>query len=100
MATYKELISQIEQLKTQAEEARHNELISAISEIRQRMAELGITMEDLAGTSKRARKSAAAAAVKYRNPQTGQGWSGRGRTPHWITEAESRGESRSQFLAR
>lgn|SRR5690625_859189 len=35
---------------------------------------------------------------KYRNPATGQTWSGRGRSPRWIVEAEQQGRSRDEFL--
>lgn len=98
MASYKELLSQIEQLKTEAEETRKLELSSAIAEIRQRMAELGISIEDLAGTGKRARRAGTPAAAKFRDPQSGQTWSGRGRTPRWLVEAESNGQSRDAFL--
>lgn len=35
---------------------------------------------------------------KYRNPQTSDTWSGRGKAPRWITEAESAGKSRDDFL--
>ena len=98
MASYKELLSQIEQLKTEAEETRKRELSSAIAEIRQRMAELGISVEDLAGTAKRARRVGSPVVAKFRDPQSGQTWSGRGRTPRWLVEAESQGQSRDAFL--
>lgn len=35
---------------------------------------------------------------KYRNPNTNDTWSGRGKAPRWITEAESAGKSRDDFL--
>ena len=89
MATYKELLSQIEQLKDEAEEARQAEVAAGIAEIRQRMAELGITVDDLTGGKRFLRRRAVAPSgtVKYRNPQTGQTWSGKGRRPAWIVEA-------------
>ncbi|MDD5297057.1 MAG: H-NS histone family protein [Rhodocyclaceae bacterium] len=92
MATYKELLSQIEHLKNAAEEARQAEVAAGIAEIRQRMAELGITVDDLSGGKRMLRRRVAAPSgvVKYRNPQTGQTWSGKGRTPGWIREADDR----------
>jgi DNA-binding protein H-NS len=91
MATYKELLSQIEQLKAEAAEARAMEVAAGIAEIKQRMAELGITVDDLTGGSRALRRRAgAASAVKFRNPQTGQTWTGKGRTPGWIRDAEDR----------
>lgn len=35
---------------------------------------------------------------KYRNPQTNDTWSGRGKAPRWITEAEAAGTTRESFL--
>ena len=36
--------------------------------------------------------------VKYRSPD-GQEWSGRGKVPLWLSEAEKQGKSRDDFLA-
>src|SRR5699024_5687253 len=33
-----------------------------------------------------------------KNPETGVTWSGRGRPPKWIVEAEAQGRSRDEFL--
>ncbi|HLR83130.1 MAG TPA: H-NS histone family protein [Paenalcaligenes sp.] len=35
---------------------------------------------------------------RYQNPETGVTWSGRGRPPKWIVEAEAQGRSRDEFL--
>lgn len=35
---------------------------------------------------------------RYKNPETGLTWSGRGRPPKWIVEAEGQGRSRDEFL--
>jgi len=37
-------------------------------------------------------------AAKYRDPRTGQTWSGRGAPARWITEHEKQGKKRDQFL--
>lgn len=37
-------------------------------------------------------------AAKYRDPETGKTWTGRGVPPRWLTAAESRGVSRGDFL--
>nr|WP_082385327.1 H-NS histone family protein [Achromobacter xylosoxidans] len=37
-------------------------------------------------------------APKYRHPDTGETWSGRGRPARWLMEAEAAGADRSQFL--
>ncbi|MFP5406769.1 MAG: H-NS family nucleoid-associated regulatory protein [Gammaproteobacteria bacterium] len=36
-------------------------------------------------------------APKFRNPDTGATWTGRGRTPRWILDAEQSGGSRDSF---
>ena len=37
-------------------------------------------------------------APKYRHPETQATWTGRGKAPRWITEAEAAGTSRDTFL--
>uniref|UniRef100_UPI003341BE88 H-NS histone family protein n=1 Tax=Castellaniella defragrans TaxID=75697 RepID=UPI003341BE88 len=37
-------------------------------------------------------------APKYRNPETQTTWTGRGKAPRWIVEAEAQGQSRDTFL--
>lgn len=46
-----------------------------------------------------AKKAAAGkASIKYRNEDTGETWSGRGKTPRWLAAAEESGRSRDEFL--
>ncbi|MGV2289754.1 H-NS histone family protein [Trinickia sp. YCB016] len=92
MATYKQLTLQLEKLQVQVSAAREKEIEATIAEIKEKIAEYGITAEELGFSSKRpaARKSALPA--KYLNPKTGQTWSGRGRVPAWI------GKNRERFL--
>jgi DNA-binding protein H-NS len=97
MATYKELVAQAEELMKQAEAARKAEIAGAIAEIKSKMAEFGITVADLGGTVKKATGGKAAVAAKYRNPADGKTWSGRGRTPVWLLEAEATGKKREEF---
>lgn len=97
MATYKELKAQAEALLQQAESARRAEIAAVVAEIQARMREYGITLADLKGGAK-AGKSRGAVAAKYRNPATGESWSGRGRAPKWLVEATGKGRSRDEFL--
>lgn len=39
-----------------------------------------------------------AVAPKYRNAETGDTWSGRGKPPRWLAEAEAAGKTRDSFL--
>lgn len=93
MSTYKQIQAQIEQLRIQAEEARKKELASAINQIKNLMAEFGITVSDLGAVGKKKAGRRAAPAAKYRNPATGDTWSGRGKAPKWFNP-----KNKEQFL--
>lgn len=69
----------------------------ALATVEAKAAELGFTLAQLlGGTSKKAK---AASPAKYRHPdKPEQTWSGRGRQPAWIREAEAAGRSRDDFL--
>jgi DNA-binding protein H-NS len=120
MASYKELKSQADDLMRQAEAARKAEIGAAIAEIKAKMAAYGITLEDLGGKARAARgrkpKAAKAAksakpakakakpakarkpvAAKYRNSETGETWSGRGKSPKWLAALEAAGRKREEF---
>ncbi|TKC87802.1 H-NS histone family protein [Trinickia terrae] len=92
MATYKQLTAQLEKLQVQVTAAREKEIEAAIAQIKEKIAEYGITAEELGFSSKRSTARKSALAPKYRNPKTGQTWSGRGRVPAWI------GKNRERFL--
>jgi DNA-binding protein H-NS len=91
MASLKEIQAQIEQLQQQAAAQRENELSGAVQQIRDLMQEYGITVDDLQPRGKKgaAKKTGTA---QFRNPQTGDTWSGRGRMPNWL-----HGQDREQF---
>jgi len=93
MASLKEIQAQIEQLQQQAAAQREQELSGAIQQIRGLMQEYGITVDDLQpGRKKNATKKSGT--VQFRNPQTGDTWSGRGRMPNWLA-----GQDKEQFRA-
>lgn len=96
MASYQELKAQAEALLKQAEAARRAEIAAVVAEIQAKMKQYGITVDDLRGG---ARKAKARVAVKYRNPATGETWSGRGRAPKWLAEEMAKGRSKDSFLA-
>jgi DNA-binding protein H-NS len=93
MASFKEIQAQIDQLQRQAAEQRDHELAGAMQQIRNLMQEYGITTDDLQSVRKKgaAKKSTA---VLFRNPETGNTWSGRGRMPNWLT-----GQDKERFRA-
>lgn len=89
-------------------EAQMHARREVLARIRQLMAEHGLTAADLAesGRGKRAPKplladapapSRGKVAAKYRDPNTGESWSGRGLMPKWLRAAVDAGHSRDEF---
>ena len=94
MTTLAELIKQKEALEAQIANTRQAELADAISKVKALVAEFGLTQSDVFGGSKGTKKSSGGkVAAKYRDPLSGQTWTGRGKAPKWIE-----GKERSQFL--
>jgi DNA-binding protein H-NS len=77
MSSYKELLAQREKLEKQIEEAKSREYAEVLNEIKQKMAG----------------RPRAGVAPKYRDPDSGSTWSGRGKPPRWIA-----GLDREKFL--
>lgn len=89
MATLKELIAEKEELERRIAQTRTSARKDALEQIRTLMAESGLTLQDLAetkapGRSKGSGKAPSKVAAKYRNPATGDAWSGRGLKPRWL----------------
>jgi DNA-binding protein H-NS len=63
-------------------------------------AEHGFTLAELtAGGGAKLSRNKPKSPAKYRNPANGdETWSGRGRKPRWILDAEAAGRSISDFL--
>lgn len=100
MATYNELVSQAQALMAQAEQVRRQEFAGVVADIKAKMREFGITIEDL-GSASSARKGGAGKAkapAKYKGPN-GELWSGGpGRKPEWVKAVLAAGQSLDQFL--
>lgn len=104
----KELVQinqRIETLRRKAKALQAKRRPKAIAAIVRQMAELDIQPEELAAAmrAQERRKGSAsrktAVQPKYRHPDTGATWSGRGRTPRWLLEsADAVGKSRDEFL--
>nr|WP_057927206.1 H-NS histone family protein [Burkholderia ambifaria] len=92
MSTYKELKAQMEALANQTEAARIAEYQAVVEDIRAKVAEYGITEQDIFGKrrGRPAKQAKAPVEAKYRDPKTGATWSGRGRAPAWIKDAKNR----------
>ncbi|MCC8402181.1 H-NS histone family protein [Paraburkholderia sp. MMS20-SJTN17] len=96
MSQYADLKAQIARLQAQAEEARRTEIDTVVADIRQKIAEYGLTAQDLgfAVAAKRGRPpKKAPLPAKYQDPKSGNTWSGRGKPPKWIV-----GKNRERFL--
>lgn len=122
MATYSDMIAQIEDLKKQAERQRKEEYSSVIKTIKKQIADYGITAEELglgAAGSKRGRKPGKASAKPGRKParkagakranagtkvapkyrdDAGNTWTGRGKQPKWVVAALASGRSLESLL--
>jgi DNA-binding protein H-NS len=104
---------EIERLQKQAELLQSKQRKPVISGIVRSMKEYGITPDEIAAafgkTGTKAKKVVAQKTVKtvgtkkpvapkYRHPATSATWTGRGKAPLWIVEAEKNGQPRQQFL--
>lgn len=120
MKTLAAIEKQIATLTREAERLRKAQAASVIQEIRQAIAEYGLTADDLFGkaarkraangrstvasangtskkTSRKATKKTASSRARgatgvalYRDPASGAEWTGRGRAPKWIVGHEDR----------
>lgn len=97
MSSYKELLAQREKLEREMEEMRLAEIEQVIANVKDLVQvyqlsplDLGFTRKELleAASGKGSRQGGGtktALPPKYRNPDTGQTWSGRGRMPLWMS---------------
>jgi len=89
---YEEIQAKIADLQAQAEIVKREEKEQAIAMARTMISAYGITAKDLgldkAPKTKTGPKPGNKVAAKYRDPQSGATWSGRGKTPKWINGAD------------
>lgn len=102
--TYLELQQQIAELQAKAEELRKNEIEAVVADIKEKIAAYGLTAKDLGFDTTRGEIPEATAktkkevVAKYRNPETGDEWSGRGRSPKWLQDQLDAGKAKEDFL--
>jgi len=93
MPTYQEYQEQISQLQALAEQARQAEIAEAKKRIKELMEANGLTAQDLQESKRTATvKKKGAVEAKYKDPASGQTWTGRGRAPRWLD-----GKNREEF---
>lgn len=107
--SYRDLQKEIASLQAKAEALRAKELAGVIADIRSKMEAYGISVEDLTTSARRRAKGKRAidvkqdrpsrgpVAAKYRDADSGQTWSGRGRVPRWLVAFEQAGRMREEF---
>ena len=88
MSTYKELLERRAELEAQIQAARKAELSEAVTKVRSLVEEYGLTPEDVFGKGKAKKAEGSKVAPKYKNPETGETWTGRGKPPAWIRDKD------------
>ena len=95
MNSLQELLKQREELEARIRQARQEQTAEAIATCRRLIGEYDLTEQDLFGTRRGPRAASAGSKVapKYRNNETGETWTGRGKPPRWIQD-----KNREDFL--
>jgi len=99
MESIQELLAQKAALEKKIAEAQRTAKADAIAKVKALMAEYGLTAADLSGKASGAPKADTGkkVAAKYRDPATGQTWTGRGLKPKWLQAALTTGKSLEDF---
>lgn len=122
--TIAQIQRQIAKLQAKAkaiETASNSKKVKAVQKVRQLMDKLGVTVEDLGGGIQAARASATKGKgraakkpagkkpgrksgaslpvpIRYRDPETGNTWTGRGKPPVWLAERMKAGKTKEDYL--
>ena len=99
MSDFRTIQQQIVELQKQAVEARKTEVSAVIADIKAKMKEYDLTPADFGfkGTFKPS-KQVGVVAPKYRDPKTGKTWTGRGKSPVWLSDALKDGKTENSYL--
>jgi DNA-binding protein H-NS len=104
MKTYADIQAEIAKLEKQAQAVLNQERAGVISRIKEAIQVYGFTARELglgadskvpskrnsASKPKAASTATTVGVAKYRDPQTGKTWTGRGKPPNWIVGAKDR----------
>jgi DNA-binding protein H-NS len=96
-----ELLAKKAELEQQIIEIQREERASAIAQVKALMAQHGLTLADLSTRKTPATpkgRSGGKVPAKYRDPATGQTWSGRGLHPKWLKQALASGAKLTDYL--
>ncbi len=94
--SYLALRNRLSEVQKEIEIARKREFDAVVMSVRRVISEYGITQRDIFGRTKldgNRDNRFGRVVVKYRHPETGETWTGRGRPPRWIA-----GKEYAQFL--
>ncbi|NDY90562.1 H-NS histone family protein [Ideonella livida] len=99
MTNIQELLAQKAALEKQIAEAQRAARADAIAKVKALMGEYGLTAADLVGKATIPQKPEGAkkVAAKYRNPASGETWTGRGLKPKWLAAALAEGKALEDF---
>ena len=99
MASLSELIAQKEALERQIRDAQSAAKANAIAKARELMSTNGLSVADVVVPAKGKQGIRAGSKVdpKYRDPESGSTWTGRGLKPKWLTRAMQGGKTIQDF---
>jgi DNA-binding protein H-NS len=110
MATLKELLAQREELERQISSTQNAERSEVIVKVKSLMSEYNLSIDDLQKTTRgprkdeqggktgqRGSKKGSTVAPKYKDPESGATWSGRGLKPKWLQAAIASGKDVAEF---
>jgi DNA-binding protein H-NS len=103
--TLSDLLAQRASLEKQIAEFQKEQRADAIARVKTLMSEYGLSLAEIGSKSapapvaqaKKQKLAGRKVAPKYRNPATGDTWSGRGLKPKWLAAAVADGRSLSDF---
>lgn len=107
MPTLQELLAQRESLEKQISSTQNAERSEALAKVKSLMAEYNLSVADLQKSARPGRKEGddsgqgalkgSKVAPKYKDPESGATWSGRGLKPKWLQAAISNGKDVAEF---
>lgn len=104
LAAREEAAAKLADLDRQIEAERTAARREAIAKAKEFLSTHGLTIADLAGETKAPKATGAKGppkgqkvAAKYKDPATGQSWSGRGLKPKWLAKALEEGKKIEDF---
>jgi DNA-binding protein H-NS len=97
MPTLTELLAQKAELEVQIAQARNVARAEAVTTVRKIISEFKLTVEEIEFGGRPPRPKIRVS-IKYKDPDTGSTWTGRGIKPKWLTAALASGKSLEQYL--